>query len=201
MHRRNAVERTIRTFKAHFLAILAGVCPKFPSYMWDKLLQQAKIALNLMRKSIIEPNKSAWEYFHGRPFIYNATPLGPLGIPVIIHNKPSQQKSWDFRGRGSFSAGAALNHYRCQHAIDAGTKAMVISDTVEFRHQYLTQPGLTPLDSIIHALHTLTSALHQAPSITSDAQLQAIDQLRTLFDAWHTQSATCPTYVPPQLTN
>ena len=28
MHRRNAAERAIRTFKAHFLAILAGVSPK-----------------------------------------------------------------------------------------------------------------------------------------------------------------------------
>ena len=49
MHRRNAAERAIRTFKAHFLAILAGVSPKFPSYMWDKLLEQAELTLNLIR--------------------------------------------------------------------------------------------------------------------------------------------------------
>ena len=29
-HRSNAAERTIRTFKAHFLSILAGVAPDFP---------------------------------------------------------------------------------------------------------------------------------------------------------------------------
>ena len=38
VHRRNIAERAIRTFKAHFLEILAGVDPDFPKYMWDNLL-------------------------------------------------------------------------------------------------------------------------------------------------------------------
>ena len=67
MHHRNAAERTIRTFKAHFLAILAGVSPKFPSYMWDKLLEQAELTLNLMRHATVDPSKSAWGFFYGRP--------------------------------------------------------------------------------------------------------------------------------------
>ena len=33
VHRRNIAERAIRTFKAHFLAILARVDPDFPKYM------------------------------------------------------------------------------------------------------------------------------------------------------------------------
>ncbi len=33
MHRRNQAERAIRTFKDHFLAILAGVDPTFPPYL------------------------------------------------------------------------------------------------------------------------------------------------------------------------
>ena len=40
VHRRNISEIAIRTFKAHFLAILAGVDPDFPKYMWDNLLTQ-----------------------------------------------------------------------------------------------------------------------------------------------------------------
>ena len=39
-HRRNIAERAIRTFKAHFLEILAGVDPEFPKFMWDNLLVQ-----------------------------------------------------------------------------------------------------------------------------------------------------------------
>ena len=40
VHRRNAAERAIHTFKAHFLAILAGVHSTFPNFLWDKLLKQ-----------------------------------------------------------------------------------------------------------------------------------------------------------------
>ena len=34
MHRRNAAERAIRTFKAQFISILAGVDDDFPSHLW-----------------------------------------------------------------------------------------------------------------------------------------------------------------------
>ena len=40
VHRRNIEERVIRTFKSHFLAILAGVDLDFPKYMWENLLVQ-----------------------------------------------------------------------------------------------------------------------------------------------------------------
>ena len=32
-HRINAAEREIRTFKAHFLAVLLGVAPDFPQFL------------------------------------------------------------------------------------------------------------------------------------------------------------------------
>ena len=47
-HRRNAAERAIRTFKAHFLSILAGVAPYFPRNLWDLLLPEIELTLNLL---------------------------------------------------------------------------------------------------------------------------------------------------------
>ena len=126
----NAPERAIRTFKSHFLATLAWTCAQFPKFLWDQLLEQAELTLNLMRKVTTDPRKPAWEYLHVRSFNYDATPLGPLGISFIMHNKPSRLKYWDYRGRNGFSAGVVLNHYRCQQAIDAETKAVSITDTV-----------------------------------------------------------------------
>ena len=55
MHRRNRAERAIRTFKDHFLAILAGVDAAFPPYLWDLLLPQAELTLNLLRQSTLNP--------------------------------------------------------------------------------------------------------------------------------------------------
>jgi hypothetical protein len=48
MHCQNRAERAIRMFKAHFLSILAGVDPTFSPYLWDLLLPQAELTLNLL---------------------------------------------------------------------------------------------------------------------------------------------------------
>ena len=48
-HRSNATERSILTFKAHFLSILADVAPDFPRNLWDFLLPQTELTLNLLR--------------------------------------------------------------------------------------------------------------------------------------------------------
>ena len=56
MHRRNAAERAIRTFKNHFLAGLATCDPRFPLAEWDRLLNQAQLTLNLLRQSRLNLN-------------------------------------------------------------------------------------------------------------------------------------------------
>ena len=60
VHIRNIAERAIRKFKAHFLAILAGVDPDFPKFMWDSLLVQTELTINLLRKATLNPRMSAW---------------------------------------------------------------------------------------------------------------------------------------------
>ena len=55
IHRRNAAERAIQTFKHHFLAILASCDRDFPIKEWDRLLDQAEITLNLLRNFQNQP--------------------------------------------------------------------------------------------------------------------------------------------------
>ena len=61
LHRRNAAERVIRTFKAHFLAILAGVAIDFPPHLWDLLLPQTELrrSQRWCGKSIATPARIA----------------------------------------------------------------------------------------------------------------------------------------------
>ena len=47
-HRRNAAEVAIRNFKAHFLSVLAGVSDSFLMNLWDRLLPQTEVTLNLL---------------------------------------------------------------------------------------------------------------------------------------------------------
>ena len=110
-HRSNADEQAIRTFKAHFLSILAGVAPDLPRNLWDLLLPQAELSLKFLRQATLDPSQSAWSYLHGA-FNYDATPIGPLGCNIIADRKTGTRNSWDFRGVAGWYVGVALQHYR-----------------------------------------------------------------------------------------
>ena len=50
IHRRNAAERAIRTFKANFLSILEGIAPDLPKFLWEHLLPQTEMPLKFLRQ-------------------------------------------------------------------------------------------------------------------------------------------------------
>ena len=80
-HHRNAAEVAIRNFKAHFLSVLAGTAKDFPPSLWDRLLPQAEVTVNLLRQSNATPNVSAYAHLSG-PCDYNKMPLAPMGCAV-----------------------------------------------------------------------------------------------------------------------
>jgi hypothetical protein len=196
MHCRNRAERAICTFKDHFLAILSGVYAAFPPYLWDLLLQQAELTLNLLRQSMLNPQISAWEFFQG-PFDFNKTPLGPVGCRVLIHAKPATRRSWDFRAKNGFYIGPDMDSYRCFKLVNADTKSQVISDTVEFSHSYLSIPAPSTEVRIIHGLQVVAGALTGALPPTSISQVEAITNLRDIFESW--QLLAPPAFQPPRI--
>ena len=180
VHRRNAAECAIRTFKANSLAILAGVDRVSPSSLWDTLLPQTELTLNLPRQYILAPEVSAWEYYNG-PINYNTTLFIPIGCKFVIHNKPGPRKTWDFRAWEGFSIGSALNHYFCHTVVDTTTKAIHISDTIKFYHSYLTQPTITSEDRIVHDLHFLSCAIKDVPYKLHTECLEDLTRIRNIF--------------------
>ena len=60
--RTNSAERSIQTFRRHFLSILATTHPSFPINHWPSLLPQAEFTLNVMRPYSDLPSISA---YHG----------------------------------------------------------------------------------------------------------------------------------------
>ena len=84
-HRRNAAEVAIRNFKAHFLSILAGAADDFPMHLWDRLLPQAEITVNLLRQSNATPTVSAYAHMSGRAARISGYPLkGPKSNMVAF---------------------------------------------------------------------------------------------------------------------
>jgi hypothetical protein len=47
-HRQNLAERAIQTFKNHLKSVIVGVDNSFPMRLWDKLLPQVILTLNLL---------------------------------------------------------------------------------------------------------------------------------------------------------
>ena len=108
-HRANPAERAIQTFKDHFISILCTTDPDYPLYLWDKLLPQAQVTLNLMRRSNIHPQLSAYAHMYGN-FNYDATPMAPVGTKAVIYNSESKRGSWDQRGEDGWYVGPTQEH-------------------------------------------------------------------------------------------
>ena len=92
VHQRKIVERSIRTFKEHFISVLDVVDPTFPKFMWDNLLVQTELTINLLRQAKLNPSMSTREYFNSA-FDFTATPLAPIGCKLIIQITKNKQKS------------------------------------------------------------------------------------------------------------
>jgi hypothetical protein len=118
-HRRNAAENAIRTFKEHFVAGLSSVDPDFPMHLWDFLLPQAEITLNLLRTSRLHPQLSLAAHFHGL-IDYNKTAFSPPGCTLIsLAQKKAMKEKTIFLGKriGVAQCGEAKSVWRTPHFI------------------------------------------------------------------------------------
>jgi len=111
-HRRNTAERAICTFKAHFIAGLCSTHKEFPLNLWDRILPQAQMTLNMLRASNVNNKISAYETIFGK-YDFSKTPIAPPGTKSITHVTPNLRKTFDPRGKLCWYIGPSLHHYRC----------------------------------------------------------------------------------------
>ena len=156
LHRRNSAERAIRTFKPHLISILCGTDSSFPVNLWDKLLPQAIINLNLLRTSRLNSNMSAYAQGWG-PFDYNRT--ASLDTKLFIHEKPSSRESRSPHAVPGWYIGPALSHYRCFRTWITETNTERIVDTVVWYPQGYYMLQVPPLDTTTAAVYDLVQAL------------------------------------------
>eukprot|EP01035_Chromulina_nebulosa_P007419 gene7419-10021_t len=70
--------------------------------------QKTEMTLNLLLGSRLDPRISAWEQLHGK-YNYDAHPIAPLGMRIVLHEKPHQRGSWSpHHGVEGFYLGPAL---------------------------------------------------------------------------------------------
>jgi hypothetical protein len=73
-----------------------------------------------------------------------------------------------------------MEHHRCFHVYITKTRTTRVSDTVFFKHQYITNPHVTPETLVLKAAGELTSALKG--TTTRDTELaDALTKVSELF--------------------
>jgi hypothetical protein len=184
-HRRNTAERAIQTFEEHFVAGLSSVDPTFPLHLWDRLLPQTEITLNLLRTSRLHPHLSATAHFHG--FVdYNKTAFAPPGCKTIAHEKPGKRRTWAPHGQHGYSLGPSMHHYRCQNVYISATASERIVDALEFFPHNYQMPRLSSTDRLIMAANDMTDALQNPhPEVlftqVGDDTISALTALAEIF--------------------
>jgi len=101
----------------------------FPIHLWDHLVPQAKLTLNSMCGSQLNPNVLAWTQLHG-VFDCNHTPIVPPGIHVLIYKKPAVRGTWAPHAIDGWYLGPALQAYWCYTVWSKDMHAQCICDTL-----------------------------------------------------------------------
>jgi hypothetical protein len=150
-HSRNQAEWAIQTFKAYFISILAGVDNKFPLSIWCHLLKPTELTLDLLHQSRVAPKISAFAHLHGtHNYIHKLFAL--IGCAVQTHVKPGNPLSWDTRSEPGFNLGTSMEHHQCFRVyVTTRTRATRISNTIMFKHQYITSPTISPESHMVAA--------------------------------------------------
>jgi hypothetical protein len=154
-------------------------------HLWDRLLPQAEITLNILRKSRLHPQLSAAAHYHGL-VNYNKTHFAPPGCKIIAHEKPGKRRTWAPHDQHGYSLGPAMHHYRCQNVYISTLASDRIVDTLEiFPHNY-QMPHLSSTDRLLMAAKDMMDALQNPhPEVlfasVGDDTIKALADLAAVF--------------------
>jgi hypothetical protein len=199
VHRRNSAERAIRSFTDHLIAGLCSTDKSFPMYLWDRLLPQAVMTLNMLRTSIINPKLSAATLIYGQ-YDFNRAPMAPPGTRIIAHETPSRRRTLAPNGQDGWYIGPALEHYRCYTVYITKTRGNRIVETVDFFLETFTLPFPSSQDLATQAAADLTHALlHPQPAgplcKVVNKQTIALKRLASIFEG--AKQRKSKTILPP----
>jgi hypothetical protein len=114
----------------------------------------------MLPSSRLHPQLSLAAHYHGI-IDYNKTALGPPGCNIIVHEKPSQRRTWAAHGQPGWSLGPTMHHYRCQNVYITETASECIADTLEFFPDNSPMPQMFSTDRLLMAAQDMTDALKQ----------------------------------------
>jgi hypothetical protein len=88
IHHTNPAKRAVWMWKNHFTTGIADLPLLLLIANWCRLTPQSDMTLNMMRPCCLNPLLSSHKAMDGS-FLFDATPLNPLGTKVLMHLKPT----------------------------------------------------------------------------------------------------------------
>ncbi len=107
-------------------------------------------------------------------------PFALLGCAIKAHVKPDDRRTWDTRSDAGFSLGTSMQHHHCFHVYITKTRATRISNTVYFKHQYITNLTVSPESHVVAAAQQLATAL-QGNILAGNKTAEALKKVSNLF--------------------
>ena len=139
--------------------MLCTTDPNFPLYMFEKLVDQAELTLNLMRGSPFSPHVSAWHALRG-PYVYSNTPIAPPCMKIVCFESADGRLSWATHGVDGYYVGPALDHHRCYKVYITETRATRVTGQLSWHPPaHYNMPGASPLDDCIGCLTALRTSI------------------------------------------
>ena len=111
------------------MGILSGLPDSFPWFLWDELIPQVEININMLRQSNFAPTTPEYAYLNGT-HDYNCHPYSPLGCAVLLHENPDQHSSWSIISIHCWYTGTSMDNYQKFKTWTKEMKLDRICDTV-----------------------------------------------------------------------
>jgi hypothetical protein len=155
-------------------------------HLWERLLPQAVITLNMLRTSRINPRLSAATHIFGQ-YDFNRAPMAPPGTRIIAYETPNRRRTWAPHGQDGWYIGPAMEHYQCYTVYVTKNRRERVVETVEFFPEKFTLPFPSAQDLASQAAAELThDLLHPQPAgpfcKIGDKQTIALKRLDDIFE-------------------
>ena len=120
-HRSNIDEQAKKNIQKLFYCSIVRFQSKFPITIFYRFLDQSTKTLNLMRKSIFNPNISVHEQLLVI-FNFNCTSFSPPGKIFLVHYRPENRSTYAPHGSYVWYIGKSPIHYACFKCYMTSTK-------------------------------------------------------------------------------
>jgi hypothetical protein len=127
-------------------------------HLWDRLLPQAVITLNMIITSRINPKFSASMHLDEQ-YYYNRVSMAPPGTRIVAHETPNPRVTWAPHGQDGWYIGPALEHCRCYTVYITKTPSEIIVETVDFSPTEVAMPFQSSQNLAAQMAKQLTHAL------------------------------------------